>query len=256
MDLWVWSLVLQMLVVPDLCLSVLVPCPSESAGTPLIMVLVPWLMRVPTLFPWVVLIPHLLGTLSQHHGVVLVLHPWVVPVHHFIRIPALHALVVLAPYLPTILVLHPWVDSASHLQRCVHLYALTVLTLHPLVVPAQHLLGAVALQPLMVPAQYLLGVLVLQPLVVLVTHLSTALSPPLGDSNPHPRLSWSHPIYGTFLVCSSLPRSQGCSPPAAGRCPYSHPPERPGASLHPSTSRGWQSGHRQRWVWRGSHAWW
>lgn len=41
MDLWVWSLVLQMLVVPDLCLSVLVPCPSESAGTPLIMVLVP-----------------------------------------------------------------------------------------------------------------------------------------------------------------------------------------------------------------------
>lgn len=59
MDLWVWGLVLQVFLVPDLCLIVLVPCPPESAGTPLMVV--PYLMRVPTLYPWVILIPHLLG---------------------------------------------------------------------------------------------------------------------------------------------------------------------------------------------------
>lgn len=123
-DLWVWGLVLQVLAVPDLCLSVLVSCPPESAGTPPMVVLVPYLMRVPTLYPWVVLVPRLLGGLTLHHWVVLDLHPWVVPVHHHIGIPALHPLVVLAPYLPTALVLHPWVVSVSLFQgwslSCTH----------------------------------------------------------------------------------------------------------------------------------------
>lgn len=54
-DLWVWGLVLQTkLVVPDLCLSVLVPRPPvdvHRAGTPHMVVLVPYLTRAPTLYP-------------------------------------------------------------------------------------------------------------------------------------------------------------------------------------------------------------
>lgn len=98
MDLW--GLILQVLVVQDLGLNFLVPCPPESAGISSMVVLVPYLMGAPTLYLWVV----------------LVLHPWVVPAHHCIGVPTLHPLVVLVPYPPTVLVLHPWLVSVSHLQ--------------------------------------------------------------------------------------------------------------------------------------------
>lgn len=94
---------------------------------------------------------------------------------------------------------HGW--SQPHICRVVLvLCPLTVLTLHPLVVPAQHLLGVLALQPLVLPAQHFLRVLAFQPLMVLVTHIylwpcphpRVAPTPTPGCPSPIPTDSRAH----------------------------------------------------------------
>lgn len=65
------------------------------------------------------------------------------------------------------------------------------------------------------------------------------------------RWCWAHTSSLGVAPALCPPRCRGCSPPAAARCPCSRPPARPGASLRPSTSRGWRSGHKRHWASRG-----